>query len=241
MDRPNQEGSSQEIRRNSIRDSAILNEIHHRRNPVRVPEASGISVTDIQAPISAVRSRPHLVPSERFQRAYRARRRDRPSVPGNSGSIQQAVERLNEASSSLSSLLDHPTPHPDIRTRSHSEEADANQRRAKRRRLDGDPYAMEHMSFSYGHHGQVVPGALQMEIVSCDGGLHGDFQQGRAYCPENILRNDKSVYCTDNSKCNIIMRHLGGATFCLRKIVIKAPERGFTAPYDYVYTGRKLI
>ena len=233
MDRPDQAGSPDEIRRNLIRDPAILDELRRRRLAGRVAEATRIPFADIQPPISAIRSRPHVVPSGRFQRGYRTRRHDRPSFPGDAGTIQEAVERLNEASSSLSSLLDQPMPHldpPDPVTRPYSGEAGTNRRRAKRRRLDGDPYPMDFKPFSYGYRGQVVPGALKMEIVSCDGGLHADAQQGREYRPENILRNDKSVYCTFSSKCNIIMRHQGETTFCLRKIVIKAPERGFTAP-----------
>lgn len=242
MDRTNQAGSPEEIRRHLIiRESAILDEIH-RRHAARVPEATRIPVADIQAPTSAIRFRPHVVAGERFQRAYRARRHDRPGFPGDAGTIQQAVERLNEASSSLSSLLDQPMPHlnsPDNGTRTYSGETDANRRRAKRRRLDGDPYPMDFTPFSYGYRGQVFPGALRMEIVSCDGGLHADSRLGREYCPENILRNDRSVYCTDSSKCNIIMRHRGETTFCLRKIVIKAPERGFTAPYDLMIRSDK--
>lgn len=148
--------------------------------------------------------------------------------------MQQAVERLNEASSNLSSLLDQPIPRigsPELGTREYSGEAAVNGRR-KRRKTDGDFSATGHMKgFSYGHRGQVVPGRLRMELVICDGGIHREAaRSGHEYWPDNVLRNDKSVYCTDNSKCNIILRHLGETTFDLKKLVIKAPERGFTAP-----------
>jgi hypothetical protein len=70
-----------------------------------------------------------------------------------------------------------------------------------------------------------------MEIVSCDGGIHTDAaRHGREYYADNVLHNDKSVYCTDKSECNLILRHMGETPFTLRKLVIKAPERGFTAP-----------
>lgn len=155
-------------------------------------------------------------------------------MPGSVGTVQEAVERLNEASSNLSSLLDRPIPRiesPDISAREYSGEAEVNRRRAKRRKLDCDSLAEGFGGFTYGYRGQVVPGPLKMEIESCDGGLHADAaRHGREYWPENILRNDKSVYCTDRSKCNIVVRHQGKTAFCLTKLVIKAPERGFTAP-----------
>jgi len=50
------------------------------------------------------------------------------------------------------------------------------------------------------------------------------------YRPENILKNDQSVYCTKSANCNILLRHRGDTTFSLERLVIKAPERGFTAP-----------
>jgi len=69
-----------------------------------------------------------------------------------------------------------------------------------------------------------------MEIVSCDGGEFSD-SYSAMYRAENVLRDDKSVYCTKSSRCNLLLRHQGETTFCLQKIVIKAPERGFTAPW----------
>lgn len=209
---------------------------HQRRGAVWGSQASGgPGMPEIQAPTSALRSRPPAIPSERYLRGPRYRRHDRPNFPRNAGTIQQAVERLNEASSSLSQLLDQPAPRlnsPDAEPRPYPRDAELYRRRPKRRKLDSDPYPMDFKAFSYGYRGQVVPGALRMEIVSCDGGLHAESRHGRQYWPENVLRNDKSVYCTDSSKCNIIMRHQGETTFCLKKLVIKAPERGFTAPYD---------
>ncbi|MCJ1260188.1 hypothetical protein MMC22_000047 [Lobaria immixta] len=224
MERQNVTNSPEGFRPYFVRDSS-----HQRRGGVWGSQASGgPGMPEFQAPTSALRSRPQAIPSERYLRGAHHRRHDRPNFSGNAGTIQQEFERLNEASSSLSSLLDQPMPRlnsPDADLRPYSGDAELHRRRPKRRKLDGDFKA-----FSYGYRGQVVPGALKMEIVSCDGGLHAESRHGRQYWPENVLRNDKSVYCTDSSKCNIIMRHQGETPFCLKKLVIKAPERGFTAP-----------
>ncbi|KAF6241619.1 hypothetical protein HO173_000330 [Letharia columbiana] len=208
----------------------VVREELRRRTTAEPRPANGNTASDAQAPTSAMRSRLENV-------RYRARQRvqDRTTPSGSGGTVQQAVERLNEASSNLSSLLDQPIPRiesPDMSAREYSGEAEVNRRRAKRRKLDADPSSAGHLrGFSYGYRGQVVPGPLKMEIVSCDGGLHTEAaRHGREYWPENVLRNDKSVYCTDNNKCNLILRHMGETTFCLKKLVIKAPERGFTAP-----------
>ena len=172
----------------------------------------------------------------RHLRRHIQRHREGSTLPESMNSVQLALERSNEASPSLSSLLDQPTPRlgsPDISAREYSGEAEVNRRRAKRRKLDNDLKPGPFKGFSYGYRGQVVPGALKMEIVSCDGGLHADAaRHGRKYWQENVLRNDKDVYCTDSSMCNIILCHQGETTFCLKKLVVKAPERGFTAPYE---------
>lgn len=145
--------------------------------------------------------------------------------PRASESVQSAVERLNLASSNLRSLLDQPIP---IMERNHQADeyaAEAEINRSKRRKLDSG-------GFRYGYRGEVVPGSLQMNIVSCDGGYHQDgVSQERTYGQQNILRNDKSVYCTYRNRCNIILCHQGETAFTVRKIIIKAPPRGFTSPY----------
>ena len=227
-------GMGDSLRRQRVQQSALREQFARRQAARRSPGASG-SAADAQVPTSAVRFRPFARPTERHIRSIRRRYHGEPSGPGGTGTVQEAVERLNEASSNLSSLLDRPIPRiesPDISAREYSGEAEVNRRRAKRRRLDSDSFAEGFKGFSYGHRGQVVPGPLKMEIESCDGGLHADAaRHGREYLPENVLRNDKSVYCTDRSNCNIVMRHQGQTAFCLTKLVIKAPERGFTAPY----------
>ncbi|KAL8927989.1 MAG: hypothetical protein Q9208_002064 [Pyrenodesmia sp. 3 TL-2023] len=147
--------------------------------------------------------------------------------------MQEAVNRLNQASSNISVALDssaRPTASHTVATQEHTHEAavnEANRQRAKRRKLN-DGLLAKSFGPNYGYRGQVVPGPLRMEIVFCDGGLH---EYGKdKYRPENVLRNDLSVYCTRSSKCDLVLRHEGGAPFSLSKLVIKAPETGFTAP-----------
>ncbi|KAK3295661.1 uncharacterized protein B0H64DRAFT_151095 [Chaetomium fimeti] len=104
--------------------------------------------------------------------------------------------------------------------------ADAN-RRIKRRKLDTDRTTSSYKGFRYGRYGQVEPGQLNMEIVSCDGGLYSD---EHSYPPENILKNDSSVYCTKSNRCNIVLKHQGGTVFSLQELVIKAPGSKFSCP-----------
>lgn len=103
------------------------------------------------------------------------------------------------------------------------------QGRLKRRKLDADDNREESQGFNYGRYGQVYPGMLQMEIASCDGGNYDP--DGGCSRPENVLENNQSVYSTKENRCNLILRHRGEAPFCLKKIVIKAPQCGFDAPY----------
>ena len=156
--------------------------------------------------------------------------------PRASESVQSAVDRLNQASSNLRSLLDQPIP--SVMERNYQEQeyaAEAITNRAKRRKLTSEG------GFRYGYRGEVVPGSLQMKILSCDGGYHQESgSQGRRYGQENILTNDKSVYCTYKNRCNIILCHQGGpgeSAFTVRKIIIKAPPRGFTSPYVAPYVS----
>lgn len=105
---------------------------------------------------------------------------------------------------------------------------DPRQRSAKRRKLTHEA------NFKYGRYGQVDPGRLKLELESCDGEVHNEDRgiAGSAidFGPENILKHDKSVYCSRASKCNIVLRHHDDSTFCLEKLYIIAPESGFTAP-----------
>ncbi|PGH10126.1 hypothetical protein AJ80_07577 [Polytolypa hystricis UAMH7299] len=141
--------------------------------------------------------------------------------------LRQAAAHLNNASS----LLDEPLPPiatPSLTAQGNSIEDRGGRWRPKRRKLDSDDMREGIRGFSYGHYGQVVPGPLEMEIVSCDGGTYET--HGENSMAENILLNDSSVYCTKSDRCNILLRHQGEAPFCLKKIVIKAPKSGYDSP-----------
>jgi hypothetical protein len=93
--------------------------------------------------------------------------------------------------------------------------------------VDSDRVVPSFAGFSYGKYGQVEPGTLTMEIVNCDGGL---FLDDVNYAPDNILKEDQSVYCTKGPRCNIILRHQGATVFNLTELVIRAPGASYSAP-----------
>ncbi|OMP89157.1 hypothetical protein BK809_0005878 [Diplodia seriata] len=184
-------------------------------------------------PTSAIRNRPHAEPSQRFSALRRARQqREQSSTPlSELTELERAGERLAEISQSISQLIgpNNLSSSELLRLEFGPPRDDASERRSfKRRKLDRDD-ASAILSSRYGHFGQVVPGRLRMEIVSCDGGEYSD-NSGDLHRVDNALKNDASVYCTKKSHCNMILRHQGESAFSLDKIVIKAPERGFTAP-----------
>jgi len=105
--------------------------------------------------------------------------------------------------------------------------------RVKRRKLDDGTYEDDSKTFRYGYNGQVVPGHLRLEIVSCDGGEYTDPQAPHMTLnswPQNVLQDDCSVYCTKSNRCNMLFKHVGGMPFTLTKIVVKAPRSGYDAP-----------
>lgn len=176
------------------------------------PQSSGIA---------GARNRPRATPSERYYNL----RREREQMESSMADLERASEHLAELNSQLGHLRDARL--------SQERTADAGRgprRRYKRRRLNDDEDSRGFRGVKYGHYGQVVPGRLNMDIVSCDGGEFRESPSLDIYGAQNILRNDKSVYCTKSSRCNILLRHQGETAFCLEKIVIKAPEQGFTAP-----------
>lgn len=241
-----EDGSSAQsnTRRVRIGESAIRDEIR-RRSIARAAYGSSISPSNEHVGSSGYRLRAQAGYGPRHQSRYTHRTYDESNSPTRGGSLQQAMDQLSESTSNLHSLLRNHTPRlssPEINTREYSDEAEVNRRRAKRRKLDGDPLSSGFKGFNYGYYGQVAPGKLKMEIFSCDGGLHTDAaRHGTEFCSENVLRNDKSVYCTDSNNCNIIMCHQGKTPFCLEKLVIKAPERGFTSPYVSDWGRQKLL
>ncbi|KAK0826849.1 hypothetical protein LTR73_006184 [Friedmanniomyces endolithicus] len=128
-----------------------------------------------------------------------------------------------------------PTPGPDDAPDGSSSEAltprDSRRDGAKRRRLDVDPAPLTIAPIRYGHFGQVEPGRLKMDFISCDGGEHVDPGHPSLYLGvKNILQHDKSVYCSVRRSCNILLKHADDTPFCLEKLHIVGPEHGFTAP-----------
>ncbi|KAK4232094.1 hypothetical protein QBC38DRAFT_464351 [Podospora fimiseda] len=109
----------------------------------------------------------------------------------------------------------------------HGNDSAEENRRVKRRKLDSDRPGSNFKGFHYGKYGQVEPGPLKMEIVSCDGGL---FSDELLYPPENILKNDGSVYCTKGNRCNIVLQHQGGTVFSIKELTIKAPGSSYSCP-----------
>lgn len=101
---------------------------------------------------------------------------------------------------------------------------------AKRRKLEDGTYEDEPTTFSYGHDGQVVPGQLRMEIISCDGGEYSDPHVPINSYPQNVLKDDNSVYCTKSNRCNLLLKHVGGMPFTLTKVIVKAPRSGYDSP-----------
>lgn len=144
---------------------------------------------------------------------------------------------LEEANSHLRALLDlhnstsitnphmPPSYTPPLRPTDLSDD----NRRHKRRKLDSGRLVPSFKGFRYGKFGQVESGPLKMEIVSCDGGM---FSNESSHIAENILKDDKSVYCTKGNRCNIVLRHQGATVFTLQELVIKAPaEQAYSHPY----------
>ena len=189
------------------------------------------------AGMSARRGRP---PRERFWATHEGRAIR--SLQDESRSVEEGSRRLTDimnngtrqlehSVSSLRYLLDDTIPtlsSPTLEAQEYSGEAEHN-RRVKRRKLDADKTDAEFRGFKYGKYGQVEPGKLKMEIVSCDGGMYDEHPPGN-YAAENVLKNDGTVYCTKSNRCNLVLRHQGATVFSLKELVIKAPHSGYTAP-----------
>ncbi len=209
---------------------------HRRRRmpprPDPQPRTDGASREEASPPdmpTSALRPRPRPPTLERLARRRRQQRDLRDETSSTLNALGEAGERLAEISSRLGALLEPSRPLAITRVED-GEGPEGLRPRSKRRKLDHDAAGGGFQGFKYGHYGQIVPGNLKMEIVSCDGGEYSE-EFMSAYRAENVLKDDRSVYCTKTSHCNLILRHQGETTFCLEKIVIRAPERGFTAPY----------
>lgn len=196
--------------------SARRRQLHRLLGP---PRDSDVADNLLRRPPTANPNRSRATPSERYQAgmgAWRSAFADSPTEP-------------------FDSLSEFPIPamlHAATRSQSPIRNFNAERRQTKRRKLDHDPSrGSGYNSIRYGYKGQIVPGRLKMDIVSCDGGEYKRDNQAGLYNIHNVLKNDKSVYCSESSRCNLLLKHMGDAPFALEKIVIRAPDRGFTAPY----------
>ncbi|KAF1813496.1 hypothetical protein P152DRAFT_457860 [Eremomyces bilateralis CBS 781.70] len=192
---------------------------------------------DIAPPASSTRApnhssrRPLLSAMARQRRlAQRDEAADNPALAAlhdASDYVSRISDILDRASSSNLRRL----PLPDF---SWIAEQDASRERSrprgKRRKLDHDHSVADpdYKGFRYGYHGQVVPGKLNMEVLSCteDGNDDTYIMNRRA----QFLKDDKSVCSIKSSSCDLLLRHEGEVPFTLQKVVIKAPERGYPFP-----------
>ncbi|CAI6088176.1 unnamed protein product [Clonostachys chloroleuca] len=122
----------------------------------------------------------------------------------------------------LTNTMSHTLPPGNASPLPRSFDPPDDNRRNKRRKIDADRLAPTISRIRYGKYGSVEPGALRMEILSCDGGSYASSNPS-SYVAENILRNDETVYCTKGNRCNVVLRHEGGAPFTLHELVIKGP------------------
>lgn len=154
-------------------------------------------------------SRPRAYPGGRFQRSWEDRRntsRNFVDSPSHSGlamaGMHDAGDRLAQVNEDARGLLDRPLSIPGMQDLSAFE--GEGRHRSKRRRTHTS-MPKEYPRINYGHYGQVVPGKLEMQLVSTDGGIMSPYQ--RDHSPENMLKDDLRVYCTQSPRCNIVLRH----------------------------------
>jgi hypothetical protein len=172
-----------------------------------------------------------MPPTDRYLERQRALAGEGRPLSNGLDDLQHAGRQLEQASATMRALLDDPVPAlstPILEAQEYFGEAEHN-RRVKRRKLDTDTTESGFKGFSYGRYGQVEPGKLKMEIVSCDGGIFEEHRGGN-YAAENVLKNDATVYCTKSNRCNLVLRHQGATVFSLKELIIKAPHSGYTAP-----------
>lgn len=196
----------------------------------------GTVLNPLRRPPTANLNRPRAIPSERYlQRAQTRIDQEHDAIMD---STMEPFDSLSERPPIIANFEDWIAM---VNRRSSPGVPDTVPRRTKRRKLDHKTGAnTELQGYKYGYKGQMVPGRLRMEVVSCDGGqITRDNPMGD-YDVENVLKNDRSVYCTESSKCNILLKHIGGAPFALEKIVIRAPDRGYTSPYVCLFVARRI-
>ena len=231
-------------RRNMGSRSAILHQYErerqqeHRRRIIQAEILASRAGTRRQVHEDQVSSNPHFPTSAVRPRVSASRIRRR--VTAGFASPHRSPIHFGPAGFGL----DFPEPilprigSPDMALAEYSGEAEVNRRR-KRPKLDHRYSTRGSKGFHYEWEGRARQGRLAMDIQECDGGIHAEVatQDCHRYKLENLLKNDQSVYCTERNKCNIILKHSGDVCFNMTKIVIKAPERGFTAPQVYLLYG----
>jgi len=169
-------------------------------------------------------SRPRYRPSERYLERYRALF-DRGLFDMND--LANLAYLDAELNSGVGDAVVPPLSPPLMSSPAHAHDHGEDSRRIKRRKLDSDRLVPNFKGFRYGRYGQIEPGQLTMEIVSCDGGM---FSEGASYAAENILKDDNTVYCTKGNRCNIILRHQGATAFNLKELIIKGPVSNYSSP-----------
>ncbi|SPN98382.1 uncharacterized protein DNG_01427 [Cephalotrichum gorgonifer] len=142
------------------------------------------------------------------------------------GNAHLHLRHILRQSNNNSSPGRSPTPNMTSTHRPHDLQEDS--RRTKRRKVDSDRLVPDFGGFRYGKYGQVEPGPLTMDIVSCDSSMS---LEETSYAAESILNNDgSSVYCTKGNRCNIVLRHQGATVFNLTELVVKAPSFNYSSP-----------
>ena len=189
-----------------------------------------ITLPALPTPTSGARRHVYMNPSSTTSPATTARRRPRPPS-------EHPDEVDNDHGSSTSSTAAHVngTTSRRRRTRRSSDERGDRKRRKLAPITSSPPPGTPHRPINpikYGYHGQVVPGRLQLELISCDGGEHRDpLHPDTRLDVDNILRHDRSVYCSERPEANVVLRHRDrGTPFCLERLWVVGPEGGFTAP-----------
>ncbi|KAL1642517.1 hypothetical protein SLS61_009668 [Didymella pomorum] len=222
-DEPPERSSSHLDRLIEARRRVNRRRLHRLLGPPR--DSDDTAYDSLRRPPTANPNRPRATPSERYLQRAQAR-------------IDEEREAaMNAPIEPFDALSERPPIIADFEewinmaNRQPSPSGLEAHRRIKRRKLEHESSrSAEYQSFKYGYKGQMVPGRLRMEVVSCDGGQIKRDNPMKIYDVENVLKNDKSVYCSERSKCDLLLRHIGDAPFALEKVVIRAPDRGFTSP-----------
>ena len=140
--------------------------------------------------------------------------------------LRAAGERLAQVNEDLRHLLERPiserSPNPIPRDPPFE---DQSENRRKRRRIEASSTEDDLPRIEYGFHGQVVPGRLNMEVLSADGGLQGfgtpNYGASLLHPVENVVKNDKTYYDAKSPRCNLVLRHPGEVNFTIDKLVIQ--------------------